>query len=249
LNHEHPDRIWVFPAESRSSNSKPAALLLYAKQSLYPILCGRRDIPVPHFFGRLLRSKPPHAIQGLPEETAPLEAVAAVMGCEKQDQFDYDLMSLDKQPALSTAAPFGLCIYKPCFDDIEALFPLQAAYEQEEVIPNGGTFRPEVTRLSLARIIQGERILAAKLDGKVVGKINCNAESFTRFQIGGVYVHPDYRGLGIAKAMAAALTESLFAEGKAVTLFVKKRNAAARAVYSRVGFVYTADYRISYYQR
>jgi GNAT superfamily N-acetyltransferase len=256
LNNERADRLWVFPAPVSGSRVKPAprsapqpaALLLYAKQSLYPICCGRRDIPVPHFFSRLLHLHPPHAIQGLVEETALLEEAAAGAGLEKQDQFDYNLMSLDKKPISPGIMP-GLRIYRPDFDEIDELFPLQAAYEQEEVIPAGGIFRPEISRLSLVRIIGGERILAAKLNGKIVGKINCNARSFTRFQIGGVYVHPDCRGLGIATALTAAMTESLFSEGQAATLFGKMRIAVARAVYERVGFVYTADYRISYYKR
>jgi len=45
LNNERADRLWVFPAPVSGSRVKPAprpaALLLYAKQSLYPICCGR----------------------------------------------------------------------------------------------------------------------------------------------------------------------------------------------------------------
>jgi predicted GNAT family acetyltransferase len=80
-----------------------------------------------------------------------------------------------------------------------------------------------------------------------VGKINTNAESFTRYQIGGVYVHTDYRGLGIASVMTAALVRKLLAMGKGASLFVKKQNAAAGTVYRRVGFVKTGEYRIAYY--
>jgi predicted GNAT family acetyltransferase len=81
----------------------------------------------------------------------------------------------------------------------------------------------------------------------MVGKANTNAESFTRYQIGGVYVHADCRGLGIGAVMTAALVRDLIACGKGVSLFVKKRNAAARAVYRRAGFVSAGEYRITYY--
>ncbi|MDR2019792.1 MAG: GNAT family N-acetyltransferase, partial [Treponema sp.] len=80
-----------------------------------------------------------------------------------------------------------------------------------------------------------------------VGKINTNAESFTCFQIGGVYVLPEYRGRGIATRMAASLSSRLLAQGKNISLFVKKQNPAARAVYKKIGFKVLKDYRICYY--
>jgi predicted GNAT family acetyltransferase len=81
----------------------------------------------------------------------------------------------------------------------------------------------------------------------MVGKINTNAAAFTRSQIGGVYVHPDYRGLGIATGLTAAMVQELAAAGKGVSLFVKKRNLAAQRVYRRIGFRVIGDYRICYY--
>jgi predicted GNAT family acetyltransferase len=90
-------------------------------------------------------------------------------------------------------------------------------------------------------------MLVADLGGRLAGKINTNAVTFTRYQIGGVYVHPDYRGLGIARKMAAAFASGLIAQGKGISLFVKKANAAARKVYQRVGFETLGDYRINYY--
>ncbi|MDR3193469.1 MAG: GNAT family N-acetyltransferase, partial [Treponema sp.] len=68
------------------------------------------------------------------------------------------------------------------------------------------------------------------------------------YQIGGVYVHPAYRGRGIARRLCAELARELLAEGKGLSLFVKKQNPAARSVYRDIGFKTQADYRISYYQ-
>jgi ribosomal protein S18 acetylase RimI-like enzyme len=251
LNPDSSDRLWAYSAGNKISqgSGQPAALLLYSRRILFPVFGGCLDIPSPKFLRRFLILKPIHAIQGLTEETAILEETALSLGKEKKEQFDYDLMSLDGQPvAVSprSAAP-SLCVFTPRLGELDELFPLQAAYEKEEVIPRGGKFYAESSRFSLERIIKEGQILAARVEGKIVGKIHCNAQSFTRFQIGGVYVHPDYRGLGIATAMTLAMVESLFVYGKGITLFVKKRNAAARAVYKKAGFVYTADYRISYY--
>jgi predicted GNAT family acetyltransferase len=47
--------------------------------------------------------------------------------------------------------------------------------------------------------------------------------------------------------MIAAFVERLSAEGKKFTLFVKKENFAAQAVYRALGFVPLEDYRISYF--
>jgi predicted GNAT family acetyltransferase len=65
--------------------------------------------------------------------------------------------------------------------------------------------------------------------------------------VGGVYVHPDFRGMGIARRMATEFAASLIGQGRGVTLFVKKSNLAARRLYASLGFVRCEDYRISYY--
>jgi predicted GNAT family acetyltransferase len=80
-----------------------------------------------------------------------------------------------------------------------------------------------------------------------VGKINTNAASFARVQIGGVYVLPEYRGLGIGRRMTSVFAAELQAQGWGVTLFVKKSNPAAQKIYRRIGFDDAGDYRISYY--
>jgi predicted GNAT family acetyltransferase len=85
------------------------------------------------------------------------------------------------------------------------------------------------------------------MENRIVGKINTNAASFTRLQVGGVYVLPEYRGLGIGRRMTAAFTGELIQQGRGLTLFVKKNNPAARSIYDRAGFTAAADYRISYY--
>jgi len=47
--------------------------------------------------------------------------------------------------------------------------------------------------------------------------------------------------------MTAKFAEGLLAQGKGLSLFVKKRNLAACKVYLNIGFSVTADYRITYY--
>jgi len=129
---------------------------------------------------------------------------------------------------------------------MNALAALHAAYEQEEVLPAASEFRPDASRMNIERIFAEEQMLVAELGGCLVGKINTNAVAFTRYQIGGVYIHPDYRCMGIAGRMTFEFVESL--AGMGISLFVKKTNAAARRVYQRIGFEITGDYRIDYFK-
>jgi ribosomal protein S18 acetylase RimI-like enzyme len=225
-----------------------SALLLYSRQTLFPVFGGGTGVPLSRLCRRF-RAVPFHAVQGLRREVLALEAVFTGMGINTVDPIDYDLMALDAEPALRhfREGPPGLMIRRPGLVDTDALFELQAAYEKEEIVPRGSAFNPAACRLNLHRILEKELILTAELDGRPVGKINTSAHSFTRCQIGGVYVHPGYRGLGIARRMIAEFLRPLITEGWGITLFVKKKNAAARAVYLNLGFRRLGDYRISYY--
>jgi ribosomal protein S18 acetylase RimI-like enzyme len=244
------DHVWALSGGvSVDGVSAVSALLIQSRRTLFPVLGGNRDVPIPRNLNRFLRKISVHAIQGLRDEADVFEQALARLGHVPAERIDYNLMSLDRgpDPGALAAGPPGLVLRKPEIPDGEALFPLQAAYEQEEVLPRGAVFNPAACRLSLEHIVTREHALAAELDGRIVGKINTNAESFSRFQLGGVYVLPQYRGRGIATRMAAALVQRLVSRGKGVTLFVKERNPAARAVYSRIGFAVTGDYRICYY--
>jgi ribosomal protein S18 acetylase RimI-like enzyme len=229
------------------------SLLLHCRNSLFPVFGGDTGgdsrIPGPRFLSRFLGKAHVHAIQGLREDAGLLETMMRDQGYFAAERIDYDLMGLDAapRPEALKAGPAGLLLRRPLPGDGEQLFGLQAAYEQEEVLPGNAAFDPAVCRFNLERILSSEQILVAELGGRVIGKINTSAESFTRYQIGGVYVRPDCRGLGVGAKMTAVFARALLASGRGVTLFVKKRNAAAKAVYRKAGFAALADYRISYY--
>jgi len=232
-----------------SQGDEISALLLHSRQTLLPVFDRNPHIPGPHFLRRFLGKVPIHALQGLKEDAELLEGLLEDQGYFASDRIDYDLMSLDAAPRQEAlrSGPAALTLRKPAAGDGEQLFALQSAYEQEEVLPKNAVFNPAASRLNLEHILSSEHMFVAELDGQVVGKINTSAESFTRCQIGGVYVRPDCRGLGIAARMTAVFARNLLAEGKGITLFVKRRNTAARAVYRKAGFSVLADYRINYY--
>ncbi|MCL1958078.1 MAG: GNAT family N-acetyltransferase, partial [Spirochaetes bacterium] len=114
-------------------------------------------------------------------------------------------------------------------------------------LPKGANFSPAASRVNAANIIAKGQVLAAEVDGRFVGKINVSAVSFTRYQVGGVYVYPDFRGRGIAGAMAYEFISSLISQGRGVTLFARKSNNAACRLYKSLGFKNINDYCILYY--
>jgi ribosomal protein S18 acetylase RimI-like enzyme len=226
------------------------AMLLRSGGMLFPVFGNVRDIPPPRFLNNGFRGRTSiHAVQGLLDDVEILETALANLGCHAAEHRDYDLMTRGNPPERENPGVFprGLVLRTPGFTDLEAMLPLQAGYEKEEVLPNGADFNPAWCRLNLSKILAEEQSLIACLENRIVGKINTNAASFSRLQIGGVYVLPEYRGLGIGRRMAAAFIGELAKQGRGLTLFVKKNNPAARAIYESAGFSVTADYRISYY--
>jgi len=246
MNKSH-GHVWYL----RNPGDEIIALLLHFSHSLFPVFNKSPHIPGPRFLNRFLGKVHIHAIQGLREDVELLELLMQEQGYFAAERIDYDLMSLDNAigpvPAAYKAGSAGLVLRPPKNEDKEFLVSLQAAYEQEEVLPENAVFNPVVSRYNLEHILSSERVLVAELDGQVVGKINTSAESFSRYQIGGVYVRPDCRGRGIGAKMITVFIQNLLARGKGITLFVKKRNAAAKAVYRKAGFSVLADYRICYF--
>jgi len=242
---ESRDHIWYMPG----AEGEISALLIHSRQTLFPVFGKNSQIPAPRFLNRFLGKVYIHALQGLREDASRLETLMEYQGYYAAEKIEYELMNLDGalKPVTQRAGPASLTLRPPLPEDEDALFALQSAYEQEEVLPVNAVFNPAVTRLNIRNIIEREQVLVAELDGQVVGKINTSAESFTRYQIGGVYVRPDCRNLGIGSKMTAVFAEGLLAQGKGLSLFVKKRNAAACKVYRKIGFSTTADYRITYY--
>jgi len=237
------DPVWILGGTNNISG-----LIINSKSTLLPVLCDNIEMPRPDFLKNLMRSKKIHSVQGLKDEVKILEEEIEKSGKLPSDIIDYELMSLDKMPeGEGIKTDSNLVLRIPQMSDINEMAVLQAAYEKEEVLPKGSSFNPDASRFHTANLISGGRILAAEVDGRLAGKINVNAVSFTRYQVGGVYVDPQYRGRGIAKRMAYEFIASLIKEGKDVTLFVKKNNESARRLYGALGFQKSKDYRIAYY--
>jgi ribosomal protein S18 acetylase RimI-like enzyme len=237
------DDIWTFRDGTRVD-----AVFFHSQRSVFPIFDHDR-VPMPPFLERFLKKVPVHAIQGLHDDVTILEHAVSPYGFSPLETIDYELMALDSAPVLTGERTFppALELRRPLAADMERLYRLQSAYEQEEVLPRGVTFNAAACRLTLERIVAHEQTLIACIGPRVVGKINTSAKSFSRYQVGGVFVHPDYRGRGIASRMAGVFVSLLIAQGRGISLFVRMRNTTARAIYHNIGFRTLGTYRISYY--
>ena len=262
------NNVWAAKPKQEAGSNTICALLLYGRQMLFPVFDFSesqskeiipKGLPLPFFFRTILKNNFLHAVQGLAPDMDILEKALQKIGFFPASRYDYELRSLEiadihssaenqaKINGFSAKTPPGLVIRRAEMADTDALYPLQAAYETEEVLPQGAQLNPAQCRLGLERLIAAQSVLAAQFDGRLVGKININAQAYTRFQIGGVYVNPEFRGLGIAQAMTTALIREFALQKNRFTLFVKKANNSAIRVYEKTGFKKIGDYRIAYY--
>mgnify|MGYP000855885461 CR=1 FL=1 len=223
------------------------AFLFRSGQILHPFFLNYEKEQASRITRRFINlpfSKRIYSLQGLKEDVEITEEALEQEGYHIQDQFDYYLMHLS-EPVRLPPKPEGLTLIdNPA---AEQVYPLQAAYEQEEVIPAHSTFHEAHCRLGLERILAEELLIFAEYGGVSAAKANTNARAYTCRQIGGVYVQPRFRGKGIGTYVVAKLVEQVQKEGCAVGLFVKKQNLPAIRVYEKLGFTPIGSYRINYY--
>jgi ribosomal protein S18 acetylase RimI-like enzyme len=243
MNYER-DHAWVLSAEDKVV----CALLLHSRGTLFPVFNGKTDIEAPFFLERSLKSMDIYSLQGLAQEVAVLENMLRPYGYISSERVNYKLMAYDESsPSLKfKSIPRNLVFRKATRADISELLPLQAAYVKEEVLPRGSVFDPRACLFNIENIVSKEKCLVALMNGKIVAKINTNAESFSRYQVGGVFVLPSYRRRGIGSYLTATFTRLLLAENRGINLFVNKKNKIAHSVYLRCGFKDIADYRVAY---
>jgi predicted GNAT family acetyltransferase len=124
-------------------------------------------------------------------------------------------------------------------NEAEQLFPAAVAMYTEEVgvsplADDGGRgYRRRITEL-----VKGKRAYARFEGDVVIFKAELAIITRRTTQVQGVWVHPDYRGRGLATgAMAAVVADALRRVAPTVSLYVNDYNLAARRVYQRCGFV------------
>jgi uncharacterized protein len=91
-------------------------------------------------------------------------------------------------------------------------------------------------RRRVASLITAGRAWARFEHGQVVFKAEVGSQSPGVGQIQGVWVHPEWRGLGLGTAGTATVAAVIVATGRTASLYVNDFNTVARAAYARIGF-------------
>lgn len=122
--------------------------------------------------------------------------------------------------------------------EIDRLLPASVAMFTEEVgVSPVGADGGAYYRARVAELVRAGRAFARFERGEVVFKAEIGAVTPHACQVQGVWVRPDHRGLGLSLGgMAAIVGLALRDVAPAVSLYVNDYNAAARALYRRVGF-------------
>ena len=95
----------------------------------------------------------------------------------------------------------------------------------------------EAYRARVAELVRHGRAYARIDDGRVVFKAEIGAVSDGVCQVQGVWVAPEYRGLGLAApGMSTVVQLARRDHARIVSLYVNDFNTVARRVYERVGF-------------
>lgn len=95
-----------------------------------------------------------------------------------------------------------------------------------------------------ARMLQTKQYFGLRLKNRLVSVagIHVYSETFKVAALGNIVTHPDYRGKGFGKAVTAGLCRSLFEHVENIGLNVKTDNAAAIALYEKLGFEIVSTY-------
>ena len=140
------------------------------------------------------------------------------------------------------------CQIFDCKDsDFDDLFPIQKAYELEEVVASKDNYNEKNSRILLRRNIQNGEVFGVRYNNRVVSKASINARGENCIQLGGVFTDLNFRNHGIATYLVKTLTNRFQKEGKTIVLFVKNVNSTALDVYERCGFAPFDDYKIIYF--
>ncbi|HPY53346.1 MAG TPA: GNAT family N-acetyltransferase [Treponemataceae bacterium] len=204
-------------------------------------------------FEDILKNKNIYSIIGKKEGTEFFQnLILKIQALAPRTEYLYHYLRYNKNEKKTEGRTFPLEYTKllkwNTIDDLDALSPLQALYDQQEVIPPFKDFDPELSKANLKRLLLTQKILSLQKDGHYVAKAGTNAIGYNWVQIGGVCTKTDERNRGYAQFLVQNLI-SYFQknEKKQVALFVKENNESAKKAYYNLGFVFDSYFKIVYY--
>jgi ribosomal protein S18 acetylase RimI-like enzyme len=146
---------------------------------------------------------------------------------------DQPLLTIQGPPAVRPEPTLGF----GQLADFDRILPACAAMFEEEVGYSpylGG--REYYSRRVKSLIRQGHSLVHLNADGEVIFKAELGAVTPEVTQVQGVWMNPEFRGLGLSAGYMAAVVVLAQTLAPVTSLYVNEFNTKARATYDRVGF-------------
>lgn len=160
------------------------------------------------------------------------------------------------KPAESSAGAFQL-IGEPAgyarlatSADLGELLPAAAAMFTEEVGFDPIARYGDGYAARLRTLIAGQRCaIVTDVNGRVIFKADAGIVNLDAAQVQGVWLHPDYRGYGLAKPFFAAAAQILQRHYPHLSLYVNDYNARALAMYRGTGWEQIGQFSTIIFER
>lgn len=206
-----------------------------SERSNQPLLYLPPEKDLARFYAAELPELPAH----LP---APLKPVPIKPEPLKPGQSPAGAVQLSGEPAgyarLATSADLG------------ELLPAAAAMFTEEVGFDPVARYGDGYAARLRTLIAGQRsAIVTDVNGRVIFKADAGIVNLDAAQVQGVWLHPDYRGYGLAKPFFAAAAQILQRHYPHLSLYVNDYNARALAMYRGTGWEQIGQFSTIIFER
>lgn len=134
--------------------------------------------------------------------------------------------------------------------DLGELLPAAAAMFTEEVGFDPVARYGDGYAARLRTLIAGQRsAIVTDVNGRVIFKADAGIVNLDAAQVQGVWLHPDYRGCGLAKPFFAAAAQVLQCRYPHLSLYVNDYNARALAMYRGTGWEQIGQFSTIIFER
>ena len=134
--------------------------------------------------------------------------------------------------------------------DLGELLPAAAAMFTEEVGFDPIARYGDGYAARLRTLIAGQRsAIVTDVNGRVIFKADAGIVNLDAAQVQGVWLHPDYRGYGLAKPFFAAAAQILQRHYPHLSLYVNDYNARALAMYRGTGWEQIGQFSTIIFER
>ena len=134
--------------------------------------------------------------------------------------------------------------------DLGELLPAAAAMFTEEVGFDPIARYGDGYAARLRTLIAGQRsAIVTDVNGRVIFKADAGIVNLDAAQVQGVWLHPDYRGYGLAKPFFAAAAQILQHRYPHLSLYVNDYNARALAMYRGTGWEQIGQFSTIIFER